>query len=111
MLKDNNFTLHMMAYASDFYLQYFYDTACFPKFSAVRTRILKYDVFTNDSYHGLFPDGVYLSEIMTKTLTFCDHRTVDATYCADVMLFLHATSSRLPLTAAFFLSQFHVLLL
>ena len=34
---------------------------------------------------------VYLSEITAKALTFCD-RTDDVTYCADVTLFLHATS-------------------
>ena len=34
---------------------------------------------------------VYLSEITTTTLTFRD-RNADVTYCADVTLFLHATS-------------------
>ena len=42
----------------------------------------------------LFPTVkvVYLSEITVTTLTFRD-RTADVTYCADVTLFLHATSS------------------
>ena len=41
----------------------------------------------------LFPTVkvVYLSEITVTTLTFRD-RTADVTYCADVTLFLHATS-------------------
>ena len=40
-----------------------------------------------------------------KALTFCD-RTDDVTYCADVTLFLHATSGGLSLTAAFFWTDF-----
>ena len=48
---------------------------------------------------------VYLSEITAKALTFCD-RTDDVTYCADVTLFLHATSGALSLTAAFFWTDF-----
>ena len=45
----------------------------------------------------------YLSEITAKTLTFRD-RTAGVTYCADVALFLHATSVGLSLTAVFFFS-------
>ena len=48
---------------------------------------------------------VYLSEITAKTLTFCD-RTDDVTYCADVTLFLQATSGGLSLTATFFGTDF-----
>ena len=43
-----------------------------------------------------------LSKITARMLTFRD-RTADITYCADVMLFLHATSGGLSQTAAFFL--------
>ena len=46
-----------------------------------------------------------MSEITAKALTFCD-RTDDVTYCADVTLFLHATSGGLSLTAAFFWTDF-----
>ena len=37
---------------------------------------------------------------ITAMLSFCD-RDADVTYCADVTLFLHATSGGLPQTAAF----------
>ena len=47
----------------------------------------------------------YLSEITARTLTFFDG-TADVTYCADVTLFLHATSSGLSLSAAFSLCRF-----
>ena len=43
---------------------------------------------------------IYLSGIMARMLMFLDG-TGDVTYCADVRLFLHATSDRLSLTAAF----------
>ena len=46
-----------------------------------------------------------LSEITARTLTFLDG-TADVTYCADVTLFLHATSDGLLLTAAFSLRLF-----
>ena len=50
---------------------------------------------------------VCLSEITVRTLTFRG-RTADVTYCADVTLFLHATSGRLHTmpTAAFFWTDF-----
>ena len=48
---------------------------------------------------------VYLSEIMATMLTVCD-QTADVTDCADVTLFLHATSDGLSLSAAFFLRRF-----
>ena len=56
------------------------------------------------------PEGlnvVYLSEIMTTTLTLCV-RIADITYYADadITLFLHVRSDRLSLTAAFFLHLF-----
>ena len=38
---------------------------------------------------------------MARTLTFRD-RTANVTHCAEVTLFLHATSGGLSLTAAFF---------
>ena len=41
------------------------------------------------------------------TLTFCD-QSADISYYAEVTLFLHTTSDRLSLTAAFFLCQFLV---
>ena len=46
-----------------------------------------------------------LSKITAGMLTFRD-RTKDVTYCADVTLFLHATSGGLSLTAAFSLRRF-----
>ena len=52
--------------------------------------------------------AVYMSEITTTTAmtsAFCD-RTADNTYCADVTLFLHATSGGLSMTVAFFLHRF-----
>ena len=49
---------------------------------------------------------VYLSEITAKALTFCD-RTDDITYCADLTLFLHATSGGLSITdCSIFLDRF-----
>ena len=48
-----------------------------------------------------YPKGlnvVYVSEITATTLTYRD-RTTDVIYCADVTLFLHATSGGLSLTA------------
>ena len=48
-----------------------------------------------------------LSKITPRMLTFRD-RTADVTYCADVTLFLHATSGGLSLTAAFSLHGFLV---
>ena len=49
----------------------------------------------------------YLSEITLRTLMLHE-RTIAVTYCADVMLFLQATSGRLSLSAAFFCRRFHV---
>ena len=46
-----------------------------------------------------------LSKITAMMLMFRD-RIADVTYCADVMLFLHATSGGLSLTAAFSLRRF-----
>ena len=43
-----------------------------------------------------FIESVESVEITPMTLTF-QRRTADVTYCADVTLFLHATSGRLPL--------------
>ena len=45
-----------------------------------------------------------LSKIKARMLTFRD-RTADVTYCADVTLFLHATSDGLSQTAAFSLRR------
>ena len=52
-----------------------------------------------------FVNVVYLSESTAKKLMFRD-RTTDVTYCADVTLFLHATSDGLSLTAAFLCADF-----
>ena len=63
---------------------------------------MKYNFWMN-SWLKVCPKGlnvVYLCEITATTLTFRD-RTADITYCADVTLFLHATSGGLSLTAAF----------
>ena len=52
----------------------------------------------------LCPKGLnvlYLSEITMTTLAFRD-RSADITYCANVMLFLHAASSGLSVTVTFF---------
>ena len=48
-----------------------------------------------------------LSKITERMLTFCD-RPTDVTYCADIILFLHATSGGLSQTAAFPLRRFPV---
>ena len=48
---------------------------------------------------------VYLSEIMATTLAFHD-QTADVTYCADVILYLHATSGGLSRTVAIFLHRY-----
>ena len=48
---------------------------------------------------------IYFSEIKARTLTIYD-QPADVTYCADVMLFLHAMSGILSLTAAFILRRF-----
>ena len=49
-------TLHMMAYTYFVSLLYENSDACFPNFGAVRTPYLMYDVYTNDSLHGVcFP--------------------------------------------------------
>ena len=50
-------------------------------------------------------DNFPLLKITTRTLTFRD-QTAEVTNCADVPLFLHATSSGLSLTATFFLRRF-----
>ena len=56
LLKDNNITLHMIAYMRFCSLCYENSNACFPNFGAARTPYLMYDVYTNDSKHGLcFP--------------------------------------------------------
>ena len=56
LLKDNNFTLHMMAYTYFLPLLYEKSDACFPNFCTARTPYLIYDVYTNDSPHGVcFP--------------------------------------------------------
>ena len=55
-LKDNNITLHMMAYTYFLPLRYENSDACFPNFGTARTPYHIYDVYTNDSPHGVcFP--------------------------------------------------------
>ena len=63
--------------------------------------------FMNSGFKVL-PKGLWcsiLSKIMARMLMFRD-RTTDVTYCANVMLFLHAKSGRKSLTAAFSLHWF-----
>ena len=56
LLKDNNITLHMMAYTYFHSIWYENSDACFPNFGAARTPYLMYDVYTYDSLHGMcFP--------------------------------------------------------
>ena len=56
LLKDNNITLHMMAYTYFLPLLYENSNACFPNFGTTRIPYLIYDVYTNDSPHGVcFP--------------------------------------------------------
>ena len=56
LLKDNNIMLHMMAYTYFLSLRYANSDACFPKLGTARTSYLMYDVYTNDSKHGVcFP--------------------------------------------------------
>ena len=56
LLKDSNITLHMMVYTYFLPLLYENSDACFPNFVAARTPYLMYDVYTNDSLHGMcFP--------------------------------------------------------
>ena len=61
---------------------------------------------------NVLPKGVIsiLPEITARTLTFRDG-TADVTYCADITLFLHATSGGLSLTAAFFSAPISCVLL
>ena len=64
-------------------------------------------LFMNSGFKVL-PKGLrcsILSKITARMLTFRD-RTTDVTYCADVTLFLHATSGGLSQTAAFYLANF-----
>ena len=62
-------------------------------------------IFSAKSLVQKIENIVYLSEITARTLTFRDG-TADITYCADVTLFLHATSGGIPLTATFFWTDF-----
>ena len=56
LLRDNNITLHMMAYTYSLSLLYENSDVCFPNFGAARTLHLMYDVYTNDSLRGVcFP--------------------------------------------------------
>ena len=56
LLEDNHFTLHMMTCMYFVPLLYENNDACFPNFGAARTPYLMYDVYTNDSLHGVcFP--------------------------------------------------------
>ena len=61
LLEDNHFTLHMMACMYFVPLLYENSDACFPNFCAARTPYLMYDVYTNDSLHGVcFPTVVHV---------------------------------------------------
>ena len=53
LLEDNNISLNMIAYTYFLFLKYKNSDAWFPNFGAARTRYLMYDVYTNDSKHGL----------------------------------------------------------
>ena len=66
LLKDNNITLHMMAYTYCLPLRCENSNACFPNFGTARTPYLIYDVYTNDSPHGVcFPKVI--TEICRST--------------------------------------------
>ena len=71
LLKDNNITLHMMVYTYCLPLRYKNSDACFSNVGAARTPYLMYDVYTNDSLHGMcFPTVVTVlkdpNEVMCK---------------------------------------------
>ena len=69
LLKDNKITPHMIAYMYFCSLLYENNNACFPNFGAARTPYLMYDVYTNDSKHGLcFPTLKYLLHISIDML-------------------------------------------
>ena len=54
--KRHNITLHMMAYTYFQSLLYENSDACFPNFGTAQTPYLMYDIYTNDSLHGVcFP--------------------------------------------------------
>ena len=56
LLKDDNIKLNMMAYTYILSLWYENSDARFPKCGAGRTSYLMYDIYTNDSLHGVcFP--------------------------------------------------------
>ena len=56
LLKDSNITLHIIVYTNFYSLRYQNSGVCFPNFGAARTPYLMYDVYTNDSLHGVcFP--------------------------------------------------------
>ena len=71
--------------------------------------ICKNGVFMNSGFKALLKGLRFsiLSKITARMLTFRD-RAADVTCYADVTLFLHATSGRLSLTAAFSLRRFLV---
>ena len=66
LLKDSNITLHMIAYTYFYFLLYENSDACFPNFGSARTPYLMYDVYTNDSLHGMcFPTVNLIKRVMT----------------------------------------------
>ena len=70
LLKGNNITLHMMTYGYFYYLWHENSDACFPNFRAARTPFLLYDVYTNDSKHGLVSRHCFSSVLVDEWPTF-----------------------------------------
>ena len=67
LLKDNKITLHMMVYTYVLPLFYENSDACFRNFGTSRTPYLIYDVYTNDSPHGVcFPTVIATNGKLSK---------------------------------------------
>ena len=84
--------MHMMAYTFFLSLKYKNSDAWFPNFGAARTPYLMYDIYTNDSKHGLcFPTlilhGLVFVMSDSKTITPFDWLYTDI--LASFQLWLH----------------------
>ena len=97
LLKDNNITLHMMAHTYCLPSCYENSDACFPNFGTARTPYLIYDVYTNDSPHGVCFPTVYLLHILKlngqNLIKFCILIITDKIYVGIVCTILSSDSA------------------